>query len=248
MKGITHGAMAAIVGLALLARASNCAAVEEPEKGVKKPRSVQELIEKVRDKKARVERWSAVSELATLGAEAKAAVPALIDALADEDQFLREGAAQALGKIGAEAKAAIPALKNALRDPQLFVGPEAGLALWRIAEVPEAMDALLLFLMDQDHFIRGKTATCLAEIGRKAQKAVAPLKQGLMDKEELVRIRAAHALWRIARYAAAIPVILDGLKSADSQTRISAAALLGGLDIPSASVVPALLNALKDSD
>ncbi len=51
------------------------------------------------------------------GPMAKDAVPVLIEALKDENLFVRNRAASALGKIGAAAKSAVPALKNALDDP-----------------------------------------------------------------------------------------------------------------------------------
>jgi HEAT repeat protein len=53
--------------------------------------------------------------LALFGPKAVVAVPALIDALADENGSVRDHAATTLGKIGPGAKAAVPAL-TALRD------------------------------------------------------------------------------------------------------------------------------------
>ena len=47
---------------------------------------------------------------------ARDAVPALIDALRDEDADVRRAAVRSLGWIGPEAKAALPALKKALID------------------------------------------------------------------------------------------------------------------------------------
>ncbi len=43
------------------------------------------------------------------GPAAEVAVPALIDALADENRWVRQGVVVALGKIGRAAEAAIPA-------------------------------------------------------------------------------------------------------------------------------------------
>ena len=48
--------------------------------------------------------------------EAEAAAPVLIDALKDEEPFVRGSAAEAHGKIGAGAQAAVPALMDALED------------------------------------------------------------------------------------------------------------------------------------
>ena len=44
------------------------------------------------------------------------AVPALIEALRHEDEFMRMEAAETLGEIGPEARQAIPTLNAALQD------------------------------------------------------------------------------------------------------------------------------------
>lgn len=56
------------------------------------------------------ERYRAAQFLGRFGPKAVDAVPALVAALADEKQTVRQDAAIALGKIGPTAKAAIPAL------------------------------------------------------------------------------------------------------------------------------------------
>ena len=50
----------------------------------------------------------------------KAAVPALAQALKDEDEWVRANAAEALGRIGPEAKAAVPALIQALKNEDVL--------------------------------------------------------------------------------------------------------------------------------
>src|SRR5207249_4473605 len=113
----------------------------------------------------------------------------------------------ALGQIGPEARPAVPALKKVVKEAQVWAGPEAALALWRIAQLPEAMDALLVFMNDQNWFVRRSAASCLGDMGRKAKKAVLPLKQALRDEHELVRVCAAEGLWKIARNPDAVRVL-----------------------------------------
>jgi HEAT repeat protein len=55
-------------------------------------------------------RHKAAVTLESFGREAEAAVPNLIEALSDEDDFVREWAAHALGAIGPAAVDAVPAL------------------------------------------------------------------------------------------------------------------------------------------
>ena len=62
----------------------------------------------VKDGKRDVEiRSKAIAAIGNIGADAKSAVPALIDALKDKD--MRTDAAVALGGIGPDAKAAVDA-------------------------------------------------------------------------------------------------------------------------------------------
>jgi HEAT repeat protein len=68
-----------------------------------------------------------------MGADAQAAIPALIEALTDPHAFVRRAAAYALGEIGRVAKdAVIPALTKALDDPEPYVRETASAVLRRI--------------------------------------------------------------------------------------------------------------------
>jgi HEAT repeat protein len=69
------------------------------------------------------------------------AVPALIEALSDEDSGVRASAASALGKIGEPAKEAITALIQALSDKDESVRRAAAEVLKKIG-TPEAMKAV----------------------------------------------------------------------------------------------------------
>ena len=59
-------------------------------------------------------------------------VPALIQALAGEDLYLRGGAAKALGAMGAAASDAIPALEECLKHEDAWVCQTAEYALEKI--------------------------------------------------------------------------------------------------------------------
>jgi HEAT repeat protein len=64
--------------------------------------------------------------------DAAQSVPALIEALKDEQTDIRRDAAWTLGSFGAEAKCAVPTLAAALRDPQPSVRRAAAQALKKI--------------------------------------------------------------------------------------------------------------------
>lgn len=89
------------------------------------------------------ERRQAADALVVLGADARPAVPALIEALKDEDEGVRLRAARALGVIGPEARAALPALNEALLDRSSQVMWEAVNAV-RLISPPAAGGAELL--------------------------------------------------------------------------------------------------------
>jgi HEAT repeat protein len=69
-------------------------------------------------------RWEFVRRISAIGAPA---VPALIEALHDEDAELREYAAHALGEL--EAESAVAALKKSAQDPVDKVRDASGKAL-----------------------------------------------------------------------------------------------------------------------
>jgi HEAT repeat protein len=67
-----------------------------------------------------------------MGPDAKDAIPALIEALKDNDVQVRRTVARALGKIGPAAKSAVPALQKVTNDADRQVRDAATLALKRI--------------------------------------------------------------------------------------------------------------------
>src|SRR5712692_9628179 len=79
-----------------------------------------------------VKRRQAIRELGARTSEAERIVPALTEALRDENKYVRHDAAMALGKFGPEARTAVPALMTALKDKGHGVRTAAGAALKKI--------------------------------------------------------------------------------------------------------------------
>ena len=67
-----------------------------------------------------------------LGAAARPAVPALVEALTDKSLGIRPTAAAALGEIGPDAKDAIPALTATLKEKDETVRTAAAEAIKKI--------------------------------------------------------------------------------------------------------------------
>lgn len=79
-----------------------------------------------------VQRLHAVHALKVRVKEPHVAVPALVDALKDEDTFIRRDAARALGKFGPDAVDAVPPLRVLLTDKEPSVRKAAAQSLKQI--------------------------------------------------------------------------------------------------------------------
>ena len=79
-----------------------------------------------------VKRRQALRELAARTAESPRIVPALSEALRDENAYVRHDAATALAKFGPDASEAVPALTLALKDSDHSVRKAARSALKKI--------------------------------------------------------------------------------------------------------------------
>lgn len=77
-------------------------------------------------------RQHAVQALQQKIKEETAVVPALTEALHDENKFVRRDAAKGLGKFGPAAQVAVPALQTRLQDGEPSVRKAAARALARI--------------------------------------------------------------------------------------------------------------------
>lgn len=184
--------------------------------------SIEELANALQSHDMNVRFW-AVQELRSKGPQAKSAVPALAQALQD-NQMISWPAADALAKIGPNAAPAIPALVAAIEREQGKgktsdtggEGPStfswlAGQALAAIGSA--SIDELVTLLAHEDRFVRMTAAHSLGSQGPQAQKAVPALNQALNDNNETVRRYARVALDRIGagRPAAQSPAPLpDG--------------------------------------
>ena len=129
------------------------------------------------------------------------AVDPLVEALRDEDEWVRYAAATALGDIG--DKRAVEPLIEALDDEEWTVLGSVATALGKIGD-PKAVDPLITALKYEDRartallrafpnrWVRCSAATALGDIGD--TRAVGPLTVALGDGDEYVRKAATEAL------------------------------------------------------
>jgi HEAT repeat protein len=199
------------------------------------------------------------------------AVPILIEALKDDEAFVRVPASNALAGIGAPA---VPALVGALRHKDDLVALSAGKILGRIkdplsvpglieslldsraewflyretvslalAEMREvALPALIEALKDRARPYRERIADALGNIDER--EALIALIGVLGDEDPIIRERAAEALGRIGD-AVALGALIVALDDESPPVRWQAALALGAIGPSAKMATPKLINVMK---
>ena len=169
----------------------------------------------------------------------------LVQALGDEDVFVRSPAARVLGEMGLEA---VPPLIQALEDENVQV---RGGAVWALRlmgpEAKEAVPALIQALGDEDVFVCRDAALALGEIGPE-EGVILALSQALEDEEWLVRRAAARVLGNIGPEEGVVVALIEALEDENVQVRGGAAIALREIGPEAVEAVPALVQALGDEE
>jgi HEAT repeat protein len=121
--------------------------------------AIPELVHVASTDKVDEVRIAAVTALGGLGSSNPHAISALVDALNNSSDAVRDAASEALSKLGTVA---VPALITALKSPQLYQRAWAVQALSRIKPMPEdARHALKLALNDKSEIVKAEVADAL---------------------------------------------------------------------------------------
>jgi len=230
----------------VLALALGSALARQEKEPTYEGKPLSEWLKWLRSAEAKERRAAAFALSTEIGPEGKAAVPALIEALKDEDKDVRSCAAQALGDIGPEARSAGPALVEALKDKDPAVSFNAVQALSSIGPQAKAVVPALIEAL-KDPATRASAADVLGNIGPEAKAAVPALLDALKDKDANTRASAAFALGSIGPEAkAAVPALTEALKEENASLRRSAVFALGSIGPGAKPAFPALRELLKD--
>jgi len=202
-----------------------------------------------------VARDRAVASFAELG---PSAVPALLAAIRlDASGDLRHnGGIAALLRMGPTA---FPELEKALQDSNQEVRASALVALRFFgmggATSPTLTLALITVLKDDPvPEVRAEAAMTLGSSLKPSKEIKSALVGALADEDEVVRVQAAFGLassggWTgVREAAAALPVLIQALKSEDRGVRFEAALSLTFLGPAARPAIPALTLLLKDSE
>jgi HEAT repeat protein len=185
-------------------------------------------------------------------------VPALLDALKDEDIEVRRAAAQALGEMGPQAGMSAPALVDAVKSEPAEVRAEAAFALGRVKGEPAtAVPTLADALHHPEPVVRYQAARGLGLLGSDAASAVPELQAALGQPDAAMRYQATRALMAIDPAAINgygneigrmgeqdVALVLTALKSEDPQRRSYARQVLGNMGPAAIASLPGLAKEL----
>jgi HEAT repeat protein len=172
-------------------------------------------------------RVSAASLLGKLGPVAKAAVPALQEALRSPFPELRASSAAALVRIEGKLADRLPVLLTAFQDLPV--------------EDPSEDDPV--------EALREVVLAALGGIGKDAKEAVPRVRSLLAEGPLSQRILAADALWHITgETKPVLPVLQRGLESGDPATRRKAVEVLGALGPAARPAADAIKELLEDTE
>ena len=172
-----------------------------------------------------IRRGAAAELLARMGSIAKPAVPVLILALKEDDEYVSERAALALGDLGDGDESAVVALTKALSDARLLrVRGAAVVALNKIdpGAPARAVPSLVHMASNADWHRRSSAITALGYIDSESARIVPVLIKGLYDPSPFVRYSALRALGELGPSAkSASPALLKFLSTSSDEAMMS---------------------------
>jgi HEAT repeat protein len=160
-------------------------------------------------------------------------LPALIRALNDTNEYVREDLAIAFSKFGTAAESAVPALVTALDDSSARVRITAAMAL---SKIDSSQNAAVIPVF-RDVIANGNTrdrhwaAVYLYEIDPKNNDIIPVFVGSLTNEETGIRISAAYSLLQCGSEAkVAVPALQKALEDVDADVRNAARNALGTID------------------
>ncbi len=184
----------------------------------------------------------------SMGPKAKPAIPAMVDALGDNDLDVRKAALLALQSLGKSAVSAMPKLLGMIK------ATDTPRALWEgslqciFSIGTQGNLGLLSLLESNDWTLRRRIMENIGRLGAKVGPQAVPfLTQALSHKQKEVRWTSAMVLSKLGpRSATAVTSLAQALNDKDPITRKWAARALAAIGKPARSAIPALLQRKKD--
>jgi HEAT repeat protein len=211
------------------------------------PDAVPVLAEALRDDRCPVRREIADC-LADFGPRARAAIPALVGRLKDEDPRVVLQAARALLRIdrAAAVQSVVPVFHSSLKEEKdRGLQCEVVLILGEIGpEARPAAPAICELLRVDCLPLRRRALAALGQIraGRECWEPL--LRFALAEKEAELRAAAAEALWHNGERRHALPILTEMLRDHRAWAGLEAVTVLRGLGPEARGAVPALRRLL----
>ncbi len=211
--------------------------------------AVAALMQALQDDRETV-RGDAAHVLGEMGEAAKAAAPALMEALQNEQETaaVRGQAARALAAIGEIHPQSGPALLQVLRSEDWTARRAASQLLTQRQEVAQSiLPDLIRLLADrrEPSEVRVDAAQVLGALSGAAPQSVPPLIAALKDPDWWVRVYAARALAALGPAASeAVSALIAALQDSELNVRRNAAYALAQIGQAAQEAIPALIEAL----
>lgn len=211
------------------------------------PKDVVPELVRLLDDKAVAVRQRAARALEHLGKQAMPAAGRLIELMNDPDKEVRCHVIGALGRIGPSDERVLPALNGAIHSVDRDTRSAAFFALRSMRpRTPAVESGIVDAITNDEELIRECRNTELGKLGRSLPKVIPAL---VRAAEKKLSWELAWAFGEIGHEAAtAVPVLIEGLKSADDDVRLAAARSLGQIGPRAAPAVPALAAAAESRD
>jgi len=169
----------------------------------------------------------------------------LSEILREGPDWRRELAAERIAALGEAGRGALDALLDALDDPSARVARAAVRALARSGAPPATVVAALAPRLEgKDRGAALGAALALAKLGPPAEAAVPLLLASLRSNPPGLHFQETHGLTAIG--SAAVPGILECMKTDDEEVRRSSIGILSSMGPKAARAVPALRALAED--
>ena len=209
------------------------------------------LLDKVENAEAASDRSDAILQLQTVTIDKTRLFPAFIDALKDEDAWVRARAARALGTIGPQAIDALPVLLEAMNDKAVAafgVTPVPKNAVRAILDIGVVcIPKLMETVKGGKPELRVPAINALGRFAQRAEIALPLLIETVENGPDWLRAPTMHALEQIGPKAlAALPILTKYLKHDQEILRVAAATAILEIYPEQAGCIEILLQAIHN--
>lgn len=212
------------------------------------PEGVPVLLDELKHGKRNGRRFAIIALAFTDAASSKAVAPAILEAIKDEDSFVRHQAVMNVKTGSIDPKRQVTALTEALTDEDPNI---RNAAVGRLSQMGQdaksALPALIGALKDQKAGIRRSVVWALKTTGAKVQDVMPGLIQALKDEDQMVREAATEYVQTLGPEAKdAVPILIANF-AAHPEERYSIAIALGSIGPAAKDALPILVEFLQQA-